>query len=417
MPGTVEGKTVMQKVNLARFPDGCLDPKLRAVTPTVKLITAKSHVLRAVFDQRCMTKENWQQVGKNGRAAIHCWAKRYLGRTTTWAITLAAPPDKDAFPIRYGRDGEEAAIWVRRALPRQAVILHTPAKGDGGSYNFSEEQIPVIKELVTEKKTTTTKQEAADVTMGDDGTAAKQEEGGEAAPPPMKKREVEKRVLPEGLTMKKVASDGNCVVAAFALAHADAVTRIGKRTVKPLHPRQTRAALVSYMMANASTFEGGTARASQARTLRATSSNRRRSRSPARRWAGWSTMRLRDSTRRTLPSSRSAPTCRCAATERPARHRPRGFRRRGQALHLLRRQRHDRRQLLGQRIPEGLPPDLRAQRHWQDSRHQRRGHQGHEDQMEASGRSKIREHLQVEPDGSGCEEQSDEQSKAERKGE
>lgn len=73
------------------------------------------------------------------------------GRTTTWTVTLAAPPDKDAFPLRYERDGEEAAIWVRRAAPRQAVILHKPARGDGGSYNFSEAQIPVVKEMVTEK--------------------------------------------------------------------------------------------------------------------------------------------------------------------------------------------------------------------------------------------------------------------------
>lgn len=177
------------------------------------------------------------------------------GRTTTWAITLAAPPDKDAFPIRYERDGEEAAIWVRRALPRQPVILHKPAKGDNGSYNFSEEQVPIVKELVTEKKAIGAARESGDVPREDGETTAKQEEGGDAAPP-MKKREVEKRVPPEGLVIKKVASDGNSVVAAFALAHADAVTRIEKRKVKPQHPRQTRAALVTYMAANASTFEG-----------------------------------------------------------------------------------------------------------------------------------------------------------------
>lgn len=74
----MKGKTVMQRVNLATFPtNGMDDPKLCAVTTTVKITTAKTHVLRAVFDHRFMTKENWQHVGKNGRVAIQSWAKRY----------------------------------------------------------------------------------------------------------------------------------------------------------------------------------------------------------------------------------------------------------------------------------------------------------------------------------------------------
>lgn len=40
------------------------------------------------------------------------------------------------------------------------------------------------------------------------------------------------------------------------MAHANAIARIEKRSVKPLHPRQTRAAVVSYMMTNATIFEG-----------------------------------------------------------------------------------------------------------------------------------------------------------------
>lgn len=117
VPGTVEGKTVMQKVNLCRSPEGCPHPRLRAVTTTVKLTSTKTHVLRAVFDQRYMTKENWQLVEKNGRVAIHNWAKRYLEQTNTI---------QDAWSVRQeNRQGITIYTGLLRVLSNGLIdLLH-----------------------------------------------------------------------------------------------------------------------------------------------------------------------------------------------------------------------------------------------------------------------------------------------------
>ena len=69
------------------------------------------------------------------------------------------------------------------------------------------------------------------------------------AGPAAKRRQAEQRVVPEGLTLKSVPGDGNCLFASFAAGHAAAT---GKSA--PMHHLQLRAELVQHLLKHIDTY-------------------------------------------------------------------------------------------------------------------------------------------------------------------
>ena len=173
----------------------------------------------------------------------------FRGSHTTNHDMVALPTEND-----QGQPGP--VLWCRwapasRAVQRQSIRT-------SGSWSLVKPTDPFcatekVKQPVPDKQEEAP--ESGDIPM--EATAEDQQVGGKKKAEPSttptvpagKRRQVEQRIVPAGLSLATVPGDGNCLFAAFALGHARAT---GRST--PLHPLLLRAELVQHYLKHLDTY-------------------------------------------------------------------------------------------------------------------------------------------------------------------
>ena len=168
--------------------------------------------------------------------------------------------DLVALPLE-DEDGQPSPVlWCRWAPPARTVqrqAIHT-----SGSWSLVRPKDPFQQtEVTTQPGAYATKPDTtnagddatkeagtSDGTKGNVGDKAKAPDGSVAGPP-AKKRQAEQRAIPEGLSVKVVPGDGNCLYSSFAQGLAVATS---KESV--LHHLQLRAEVVQHSLKHADSY-------------------------------------------------------------------------------------------------------------------------------------------------------------------